>query len=347
MSAHGRSTATRLALTITLGVLGLGAAMGASVMLGASDIDFRRALDPALAHERDALLLFEARLPRVVLGALAGAGLGAAGAALQALLRNPLADPYVLGTSGGAALGATVAIALGVPALAGAGALLLPLTAFAGAVGATLLVTGVARLAGASSPTTIVLAGIVVNAFTSAAITFIKVLASSVQAQELLFWLVGALGYERWSTLLVAGAYVLAGVVTLTALGGRLNLLGLGDEAALALGVRLRAVRLAVLVTTSLVVAGVVSLCGLIGFVGLVVPHGVRRVLGPDHRLVVPGSALAGGAFLVLADTGTRLLLDALGTEPPVGAITALIGCPLFLAILVGARPRHAPPDVP
>ncbi len=347
MPARGRSTATRLALTLALGALVLGAAMVLSVLLGAHALDVGRALRATRADDPDALLLFEARLPRVVLGAIAGAGLGAAGAALQALLRNPLADPYVLGTSGGAALGATVAIALGVPALAGAGGLLLPLAAFVGALAATALVTGIARLAGASSPTTIVLAGVVINAFTSAAITFVKVLVSSMQAQELLFWLVGAIGYERWSTLLGAGVYVGVGTALLAGLSGRLNLLGLGDEAARALGVRLARIRLAVLVTTSLVVAAVVSLCGLVGFVGLVVPHGVRRLLGPDHRLVVPASAFAGGAFLVLADTGSRLLLDALGTEPPVGAITALLGCPLFLVILVGARPRHAPPDAP
>jgi iron complex transport system permease protein len=340
---EGRSTATRLALVIALGVVVLGAAIALAVVAGASGIDFARALDTSISPNEDALILFEARLPRVVLGAIAGAGLGAAGAALQALLRNPLADPYVLGTSGGAALGATLAIAFGVPALAGAGALLLPLAAFIGALGSTLLVSTVARLTGTSTPTAIVLAGIVVNAFATAAITFVKVLVSSAQAQEMLFWLVGSLGYERWSTLGIAAAYVLTGIVVLTALAGRLNLLGLGDEAARSLGAHVSALRWAVLVTTSLIVAGVVSLCGLVGFVGLVVPHGVRLVLGPDHRLVIPASAFAGGAFLVLADTGSRLLLSSLGTEPPVGAITALVGCPIFLLLLVGGRRRSAP----
>ncbi len=341
MEGRSRSTTRRLALTLVLGFVVLAVAMTIAVVAGSSGIDFARAFDRTISPNDDALILFEARLPRVVLGAIAGAGLGAAGAALQALLRNPLADPYVLGTSGGAALGATIAIAFGVPALAGTGALLLPLAAFAGALGATLLVTTVARLTGTSTPTAIILAGIVVNAFATAAITFVKVLVSSMQAQELLFWLVGSLGYERWSTLGIAAAYVLTGVVVLTALAGRLNLLGLGDEAARSLGAQVTVLRWAVLVTTSLIVAGVVSLCGLVGFVGLVVPHGVRRVLGPDHRLVVPASALVGGAFLVLADTGSRLLLGALGTEPPVGAITALIGCPIFLLILVGGRARR------
>lgn len=343
MEGHHRSTARRLALVIVLGTVTLGAVIALAVVVGSSGIDFTRAFDTSLSPNEDALILFEARLPRVVLGVIAGAGLGAAGAALQALLRNPLADPYVLGTSGGAALGATLAIAFGVPALAGAGALLLPLAAFIGALGSTLLVTTVARLTGTSSPTAIILAGIVVNAFATAAITFVKVLVSSMQAQEMLFWLVGSLGYERWSTLGVAAAYVVSGIVVLTALAGRLNLLGLGDEAARSLGAPVTAVRWAVLATTSLIVAGVVSLCGLVGFVGLVVPHAVRLVLGPDHRLVIPASAFAGGAFLVLADTGSRLLLDALGTEPPVGALTALVGCPIFLMILVGGRKRLMP----
>ena len=346
MLGQSRSTATRLALTIFVGSLVLVAVMALAVVAGSTGIDFARALDASITPNEDALILFEARLPRVVLGAIAGAGLGAAGAALQALLRNPLADPYVLGTSGGAALGATLAIAIGVPALAGTGALLLPLAAFVGALGATLLVTSVARLTGTTSPTAIVLAGIVVNAFATAAITFVKVLVSSMQAQEMLFWLVGSLGYERWTTLGIAAAYVVSGIVVLTALAGRLNLLGLGDEAARSLGAHVSAVRWAVLVTTSLIVAGVVSLCGLVGFVGLVVPHGVRMVLGPDHRLVVPASAFVGGAFLVLADTGSRLLLGALGTEPPVGAITALVGCPIFLLILVGGRRRRVPEAV-
>jgi len=346
LPGQSRSTATRLALTILVGSLVLLAVMALAVVAGSTGIDFARALDSSITPNEDALILFEARLPRVVLGAIAGAGLGAAGAALQALLRNPLADPYVLGTSGGAALGATLAIAVGVPALAGTGALLLPLAAFVGALGATLLVTTVARLTGTTSPTAIVLAGIVVNAFATAAITFVKVLVSSMQAQEMLFWLVGSLGYERWTTLGIAAAYVVSGIVVLTALAGRLNLLGLGDEAARSLGAQVSAVRWAVLVTTSLIVAGVVSLCGLVGFVGLVVPHGVRMVLGPDHRLVVPASAFVGGAFLVLADTGSRLLLGALGTEPPVGAITALVGCPIFLLILVGGRRRRVPEAV-
>ncbi len=346
MPGQSRSTATRLALTILVGSVVLVAVMALAVVAGSTGIDFARALDSSITPNEDALILFEARLPRVVLGAIAGAGLGAAGAALQALLRNPLADPYVLGTSGGAALGATLAIAVGVPALAGTGALLLPLAAFVGALGATLLVTTVARLTGTTTPTAIVLAGIVVNAFATAAITFVKVLVSSMQAQEMLFWLVGSLGYERWTTLGIAAAYVVSGIVVLTALAGRLNLLGLGDEAARSLGAHVSAVRWAVLVTTSLIVAGVVSLCGLVGFVGLVVPHAVRLVLGPDHRLVVPASAFVGGAFLVLADTGARLLLGALGTEPPVGAITALVGCPIFLLILVGGRRRRVPEAV-
>jgi iron complex transport system permease protein len=362
----GLSTAARLLWATCIGALLLAAALAAAVSLGARPIDLGLALDAARVPNPDRVLLFDARLPRVVLGAIVGAGLGGAGAALQALLRNPLADPFVLGTSGGAALGATLAIASGVPALAlgaqswlgdggwlGSGGLLgalgglaLPAAAFSGALAATALVLGIARLSGgaggAASGTSVLLAGIIVNAFATAGITLVKVLVPGEAAQELLFWLVGTLGYETWGTLALAGAWVIAGTLALVALSGRLHLLALGDEAASTLGVDVRRTRWAVLVLASLVVGGVVALSGLIGFVGLVVPHAVRRVVGPDHRVVLPASALVGAAFLVLADLGTRLLLDRLGTEPPVGALTALVGCPVFLALLVGTRRRAA-----
>lgn len=334
----GRSTGTRLLLALVWGFVALGGSIVLALVLGAQHIDFARALSGSTEGNADAVLLFEVRLPRVLLGALSGVALGAVGAALQALLRNPLADPYVLGTSGGAALGATIAIAAGLPATLAA--LTLPLWAFLGAIGATLLVWMIARRGASASPTGIILAGIVINAFASAAITFVKVLVSSTQAQELLFWLVGSIGYERRGTLLILLVYVSIGVIALTALSGRMNLLSLGDDAAATLGVRVKRVRWMIFGAAALLVGGVTSLCGLIGFVGLVVPHAARLTLGPDQRLVVPTSALFGGAFLVLADLGSRLLFDAFGTEPPVGAITALIGCPVFLVMLL--RSRHA-----
>jgi len=318
-----RSIAARMAVCIAAGSVLLA---GSIVLAAALGVDALDVSSPA----------FDVRLPRVVLGAIAGVALGAVGASLQALLRNPLADPYVLGTSGGAALGGTLALALGTPvALA---AIVLPLAAFAGALAATLLVWMIARLSGGATLTSVLLAGVVVNAFASAAITLVKILVTATQAQEVLLWLVGFIGYERWSTIAGVSAYAAVGVVVLVALSGRMNLLSLGDESAAHLGVDVPRVQWAIFIATALVVGAVVALCGLIGFVGLVVPHAVRLVVGPDHRLVVTGSALAGGAFLVLADLGARLLFDALGTEPPVGAITALVGCPVFLWLLVRHR---------
>lgn len=338
--SRDRSTLSRLLAALIWGVLALAVSIFLAVWLGAQHIDFGRALATTSGPNPDAVLLFEVRMPRVVLGALAGMALGAVGASLQALLRNPLADPYVLGTSGGAALGATIAIAIGVPAAMAA--VTLPIWAFLGALGATVLVWAIARAGAGASPTGVILAGIVINAFASAAITFVKVLVSSTQAQELLFWLVGSIGYERRSTLLILAAYVFVGVFALSALAGRMNLLSLGDDAAATLGVRVRRVRWLIFAAAALLVGGVTSLCGLIGFVGLVVPHAARLLLGPDQRLVVPTSALFGGAFLVLADLLSRLLFDAFGTEPPVGAITALVGCPIFLVMLVRSRAGRA-----
>ncbi|MBK8171787.1 MAG: iron ABC transporter permease [Sandaracinaceae bacterium] len=331
-----RSTLSRLVVALVWGTCALLLSVFLAAWLGAQHLDFARAFSNIDGPNSDAVLLFEVRLPRVLLGAFAGAALGAVGAALQALLRNPLADPYVLGTSGGAALGATIAIAIGVPAAMAA--VTLPIWAFLGALAATFLVWAIARAGAGATPTGVILAGIVINAFASAAITFVKVLVSSTQAQELLFWLVGSIGYERKGTLTVLGIYVLVGVVVLTALAGRMNILSLGDDAAATLGVRVRRVRWTIFAAAAMLVGGVTSLCGLIGFVGLVVPHAARLALGPDNRLVVPTSALFGGAFLVLADLASRLLFDAFGTEPPVGAITALIGCPVFLVMLVRSR---------
>lgn len=276
--------------------------------------------------------ILEVRFARVVLSALVGAGLSACGATLQTLLRNPLADPYVLGTSGGAALFATTALALGlVPATSSAS---VPAVAFVGALLATLFVWSLSRGRSEHAATSVVLAGIVVNAFASAIVTFLKVLVSPAEGQKILFWLVGSIGYESPSTLLGLGVATALGVFALVLLARPLQLLGLGDDVALSLGVHVARVRLLAFVVTSALVGSLVAFAGLVGFVGLVVPHAVRRLVGADERLVVPTSALCGAAFLVLADALSRALFRWLGTEPPVGAITAMVGCPVFLWIL-------------
>ncbi|QQR91218.1 MAG: iron ABC transporter permease [Myxococcales bacterium] len=321
----------RFTLVLVSGLLLLLGLMLLATSIGETPINLSRAFDSSLVQNPDRVMLFSVRLPRVVMGALCGIALGVVGASLQALLKNPLADPYVLGTSGGAALGGTLVLVMGASVNR---ALFLPMGAFVGALAATAFVYFIATKSDSLSVTGVLLAGIVVNAFASAAITFIKLLVSATQAHELLFWLVGAIGYEPWSILGVVSIYVFVGSTIMVMLSGRMNLMSLGDSAANHLGVELKRIKSILFIATALVVGGVVSFCGMIGFVGLVVPHGVRLVLGPDHRWVVPVSAFAGGAFLVLADLGARMLFHWLGSEAPVGAVTAMIGCPLFLWLL-------------
>ncbi len=290
----------------------------------------------------DRALLLDARLPRVLLAAVAGGGLAAVGAALQGLLRNPLADPYVLGVSGGAALGATLVIALGLSATTWLGAIVLPSAALASGLGATALVFALARRAaasdGATSGADLLLAGVIVNGLASAAITLVKSLVSASKAQELLFWLMGFLDVPAWSALAAVSAFVALGVALLIADSARLNALALGAAPAAHLGVDTSALERRVFFASSLVVGAIVCTTGLIGFVGLVVPHALRLVVGADHRKLVPLSVLVGAAALVACDLTSRLVFRALGTEPPVGAITALVGGPVFLALFVRRR---------
>lgn len=309
-----------------------------AAVFGEQPLDFDEVRTPGSSAE---LIFFSLRLPRVVLAALVGCALASSGAMLQSLLRNPLADPFVLGVSGGAALGATVALAFGLSALAWVPGLS-PVNAFAllGALGATVLVLLVGRLAGGNSPNTTLLAGVIFNAFALAAITFIKALVAPDKLGEILFWLAGSLGHEQWSTLGSTSIVVLCAVTVLVALSPRLNLLTLGEEDAQSLGVDVRLTRRVLLVTASVAVAAVVSLSGLVGFVGLLVPQLARLLFGVDQRISVPASALLGAAFLMLADLLARLLFRVSQTEPPVGVITALLGGPLFLALM--ARQRRA-----
>jgi len=334
-----RSAAARavLALLALVPLVVVAAAVGLS--LGAGNVSLGAALrgvDP------DATVLFRLRVPRVVLAAVVGAGLSVAGVALQALLRNPLADPFVFGLSGGAAIGAALSVAvtgtvLGAAGISAAGWLgLLPtqLAAVAGALAAAVLVFTLGRARGRLHPERALLVGVVFNSFASALVIALESVLAPEKTQAVLLWLAGTLGYEPEPVLFAAGAVVLAAAAVLTALAGRLNLLALGDEGAAALGVDVEATRIICFFAASAAVGAAVALTGLVGFVGLVVPHAVRLVAGPDHRVVLPASALGGAAFLILADAIARVLFRGLGTEPPVGAVTALLGAPLFVLLL-------------
>jgi iron complex transport system permease protein len=323
------SVPTRATLLATAFLL---LAVGLAVSFGTEPVSLVRAVTDA--SSLDHVIVFEARLPRVLLAVVAGGGLALVGVAFQAVLGNPLAEPYVLGVSGGAAFGATVAITMGLTGATLLGASIVPVAALVGGMAATALVYSVARAGGAMTRTSMLLAGVVVNAIASAAITLVKTLVAASQAQELLFWLMGFLDVPSVAQLGFVSFYVLVGAVILLRDAGRLNLLALGDEGAMHLGVDVRALERRTFLACSLVVGAIVSVTGLIGFIGLVVPHALRRLFGPDARTLLPASLVAGGGVLVLCDLGSRALFRWLHTEPPVGAVTALVGGPVFLMLL-------------
>jgi iron complex transport system permease protein len=327
-----RVTPQRVAVALALLALGLAAALGVALALGASRLSLAE-VGRALAGGPDAVaadIVWRVRLPRALLAAAVGGALASAGVLFQALLRNPLADPFVLGVSGGAALGAIALLALG-PAL-GLGYAAVPPAAFAGAFATLFVLMAVAGPSGRLSPTSLLLTGVVFNAFASAAIVFLASLAGFAEGSRIFVWLIGNLSDARPELVTWVGAFLALGLACALPFGRALNLLALGDDTAALLGVETTRVRAVLLLATSLMVGAAVAAAGLVGFVGLIIPHLLRLVLGPDHRLLVPASALGGAAFLVVCDTAARSLPG--GRELPVGAITALAGGPAFLWLL-------------
>jgi len=270
------------------------------------------------------------RLPRVVVAALVGASLATSGVIFQALLRNPLADPFVLGVSGGAALGGIAVLAVGSAFGLGYGAV--PVAAFAGCLVTTLLLYLIAGRGSRVSATGLLLTGVVFNAFASAAIVFMASLAGMLESGRIFVWLIGNLSSARVDLWPWLAGFLALGIACALPLARGLNALALGEQTAEQLGVSTERDKRLLVVATSLMVGAAVSAAGLVGFVGLIIPHLLRLVVGPDHRLLVPASALGGAAFLVVCDTLARTLLG--GRELPVGAITALVGGPLFLYLL-------------
>lgn len=270
------------------------------------------------------------RMPRVLLGVLVGGGLAMAGATFQALLRNPLAEPYILGISGGASVGAVLVLAFGWTA---AGSWALPLAAFAGSVLAIVMVFGVATATGrAMDVRVLLLAGVVVAAFFSACITLILSLSSARTVQSAVVWIMGSLASADWGNVTLTAAYTIPAALLLLTFARPLNLMAIGEETAAYLGTDVELVKRLALLVAALITASGVAVAGVIGFVGLVVPHAVRLLVGPDHRALLPLSFLAGGAFLTLADLVARLALAP--TEIPIGVVTAFVGVPFFLLLL-------------
>jgi iron complex transport system permease protein len=332
----------RPARAIVFGLIALIVAVVVGLACG-EPFGWSRAISDASSIDR---AILGVRWPRVALGVVAGAGLASTGAAYQALLRNPLAEPYVLGVAGGAALGATIALSLGAGALVSS--IGVGVTALAATIGGALATAAAWLVASRRSTkkqggfahgdaTSILLAGVVVNAIAAAAITFLKTLVRSEVAQSLLYWLAGFVDVPSTGALVAVASAVAIGGAMLVADAARLNLLALGDEQASHLGVDVRALERRVFAASSLVVGAIVATCGMIGFVGLLVPHVLRRSMlrgGSDYRVLVPASLFVGGAVLVLCDGAARMVYRGFGTEPPVGAITALVGGPVFLMLL-------------
>jgi iron complex transport system permease protein len=319
-----------IALNAALVVL-LAATVIAASLIGSVSVDVSKALQSALPDNVDRVILFETRVPRVLLAAIVGAALATAGAALQGLMRNPLAEPHLIGVSGGAALGAVIAVIVGGRGVLAA-ASVLPLAAAAGALLSMAIVYWLALVHGRLQPYVLLLAGVVYNAFAGALIMFVNSIADYYQAYGILFWLMGSLATQSYRLVATIGAYAGVGMIWLILQAREINLLSLGEEAASQLGVDVHRVRRATFIASALLVGAVVSVSGMIGFVGLIVPHVMRLLFGADNRLLLPASLLAGAIFLVWADTIARTALGVV--EIPVGVVTALCGGPFFVYLL-------------
>lgn len=278
-------------------------------------------------------IFIHVRVPRIILASIVGAALACAGVVFQALLRNPLADPYILGISSGAGLGVIIAVICGFTwTLWGRSPI--AIFAFAGAIGTVWLVWLIGRITGRSHVTGLLLAGVVINAFFSAVIMFLTSIARSEDLQTTIFWLMGNMtAIDDLSVLWVSATCIIAGVTALFFIAPQLNAMSFGSDDAQGLGINTRRTQHLAFSIAALITAITVSLCGLVGFVGLIVPHGARLVFGPDHRQLLPISAIIGAIFVVAADTVARTIVAP--AQIPVGVITALLGGPFFLFLLV------------
>jgi iron complex transport system permease protein len=275
-------------------------------------------------------IMNKVRIPRVLLGILVGAALSIAGAGFQGVLRNPLADPYSLGVSSGASVGAAILIYFGLQ-FAWFGQWTVPIVAFLTGLISLFLVLKLALIEGKLKMETLILSGVVMQAFLGAIVSFLVSISNQV-INEIIFWLMGSLALRGWSYTYMISPYLLIGLVILLSYARSLNLLSLGERQAAHLGVHVERTKLIVLITSTLVTAAAVSVAGVIGFVGLIVPHLVRLLVGPDYRLIIPLSAIGGGIYVLWADTLARTLLSP--TEIPLGVITAFLGAPFFAYLL-------------
>jgi iron complex transport system permease protein len=334
---RGRPAMLPLLALLLLGALLLGVGLGPvavppdvalAILLGKAGV----ALDVP-ASPQQAAVLWNIRLPRVLLGALVGAALAVSGALLQGVFRNPLADPGLIGVSSGAALGAVAVIVLGVAPL---GPFTLPLAAFLAGAATTLLVYWLARRHGRTEVATLLLVGLALNALAGAATGLLTYVADDAELRSIVFWTMGGLGGALWQSVLAVAPLILLALLGAPWFGRQLNLFALGESEARHLGVEVERVKRGAVLLAALATGAAVALAGPIGFVGLIVPHIVRLVAGPDHRLLLPACALGGASLLVLADLVARTV--AAPAEIPVGLITAFAGGPFFLALILRSR---------
>ncbi len=333
ISGSARTTLMRTASICGLLLLTLVVVIVIAAVIGSQRLPFGSSLcalsgksNCGLSSEEHAIL-FDLRLPRILLAGAVGVCLATAGAGYQALLRNPLAEPYLLGVSNGAAVGTMIALVF-----FGAAEWSRPVMAFAGALIASFIVYQLARGRAGATPERLILAGVIVTTFLSSAIVFITTLMDATRIRSFTFWLLGDLSGTTTSLLTITFIAVLIGVIVLAANARSLNLMMLGERDAFDLGVEVSRVRVIVFIAASLLVGASVASSGSVGYVGLVVPHLVRLSFGSDNRLVIVASALGGAVFVIFADTIARTIIAP--RELPVGAITALIGAPLFIYLL-------------
>ncbi|MDY7033497.1 MAG: iron ABC transporter permease [Thermodesulfobacteriota bacterium] len=321
-----------VSLTVTCIAVGI-----ISISLGTAEIGLAKVLRGVFGEvtgsihgwtDTDRMIILQIRLPRVILAGIVGASLSVAGAVFQALFRNPLADPYILGISSGSAVGAILAIISGI----GFGFLSVPSAAFCGALLTIVLVLGIGRTGYGLHTNTLLLAGVIVGAFFSAVILFLVSMTRDERVHSILFWLMGDFSLSQYSEIIVVFPFVIVGFTLIYFHAHPLNLIVTGEETALQLGVEVEKVKKLLLVCASLMTGAVVSVSGIIGFVGLIVPHMMRMMFGSDHRLLLPASGLFGISFLILADTMARTVLAPV--ELPVGVITAIFGAPFFVYLL-------------
>lgn len=323
---------------MVLSVVALGGAILAALLLGPAGLAPKAVLLEVLDRlpfvdvesglsAREVAIVWELRVPRAVLGALVGATLAVAGAAYQGVFRNPLADPYLLGVAAGAGLGATVAIVV-----VGSSSVLVPIAAFAGALAAVLATYALGAAGGGRrTGTTLILAGVAVAAFLTAAQTFVQQ-RNADTIREVYAWILGRLGTTGWGDVMLMAPYATVSIAAIVLHRRLLDVLAVGEDEARTLGVRPERVRTAVVVAATLGTAGAVAAGGLIGFVGIVVPHTVRLLVGSSYRAIIPMSIFGGAAFLVLADVVARTALAP--SEIPIGVVTAFVGGPFFVIVL-------------